>query len=101
MLDEIIGDIDIPQDHVTALRHIILSHHGQYEWGSPKMPKTLEAMILHFADNLDSKIEGVSKVQKEARERGMMWTARFDGRPFFCEQITEQTIDRPVEGELF
>ena len=41
------------------LKHMLLSHHGQYEYGSPKRPKTLEAVILNFLDDLDSKINGV------------------------------------------
>ncbi|MBI4537580.1 MAG: HD domain-containing protein [candidate division NC10 bacterium] len=38
------------------LIHCILSHHGELEWGSPKRPKTLEAMVLHYAEDLDGKI---------------------------------------------
>ena len=38
----------------NALLHIILSHHGEYEFGSPKRPKFLEAIVFHFLDNLDS-----------------------------------------------
>jgi 3'-5' exoribonuclease len=38
------------------LKHIILSHHGELEYGSPKRPKTLEALIVHFVENLDSKV---------------------------------------------
>ncbi|MEK7220336.1 MAG: phosphohydrolase, partial [candidate division NC10 bacterium] len=34
----------------------ILSHHGELEWGSPKRPKTLEALVLHYAEDLDGKV---------------------------------------------
>lgn len=37
-------------------KHLMLSHHGEYEFGSPKRPKTTEAMILHYADNIDAKM---------------------------------------------
>ena len=37
-------------------RHLILSHHGQYEYGSPRLPQTAEAFALHYADNLDAKL---------------------------------------------
>lgn len=41
--------------HLTQLQHIILSHHGEMEWGSPVVPKTYEALIIHMADHLDAK----------------------------------------------
>ena len=44
-----------PADLALQLKHIIVSHHGQYEFGSPKLPMTLEAMALHHLDNLDAK----------------------------------------------
>ena len=39
------------------LEHIILSHHGEYEYGAPVLPKTKEALTVHFLDNLDSKLD--------------------------------------------
>jgi 3'-5' exoribonuclease len=47
---------DFPPALATSLLHCILSHHGELEWGSPKRPKTLEAIVLHHAENLDGKI---------------------------------------------
>lgn len=41
------------------LRHILLSHHGTLEFGSPKRPKTLEALVVHFADDLDAKVNAM------------------------------------------
>jgi 3'-5' exoribonuclease len=38
------------------LKHLVLSHHGRLEWGSPVMPKTPEAFILHFLDMIDSRM---------------------------------------------
>ena len=52
--DEVPG---FPADLRTRLGHLILSHQGELEWGSPKRPKTLEALVLHHLDNLDSKVE--------------------------------------------
>jgi len=46
------------------LTHMILSHHGELEWGSPTLPKTLEAMILHNADDLDSKIGQIDSLRE-------------------------------------
>ena len=47
---------EFPEELALRLRHMIVSHHGQYEFGSPKLPMTLEAMTLHCLDNLDAKI---------------------------------------------
>ncbi|MDE6357505.1 MAG: HD domain-containing protein [Eubacteriales bacterium] len=46
-----------PHQLKSLLKHSILSHHGEYEYGSPKRPKTVEAFILHCADELDAKIK--------------------------------------------
>ncbi|PLY04166.1 MAG: HD family phosphohydrolase [Desulfuromonas sp.] len=65
---------DFPTLTGTLLKHLLLSHHGQYEYGSPKRPKTLEAVVLNFIDDLDSKINGISSyLQKENTEYGQ-WT---------------------------
>lgn len=44
---------------IMHFKHIILSHHGELEYGSPKRPKTQEALLLHFADNLDAKMNTI------------------------------------------
>ena len=48
---------DLPAGVALQITHMILSHHGSYEYGSPKRPKFKEAMVLNFIDELDSKIE--------------------------------------------
>jgi len=50
---------------VMHFKHMILSHHGEYHFGSPKRPKTAEAMALHYADNLDAKMNQFSSVFAE------------------------------------
>lgn len=45
-----------PPDLYMHLRHLILSHHGEYEYGSPRRPKTLEGLLLHFIDNIDARV---------------------------------------------
>jgi 3'-5' exoribonuclease len=54
------------------LLHIIVSHHGQMEFGSPKTPKFAEALAVHFLDNLDARIA----MFREAvdRNQGVKWT---------------------------
>jgi 3'-5' exoribonuclease len=48
---------DFPPKLRTLLLHLILSHHGEMEFGSPKVPQFAEALLLHHLDNLDSKME--------------------------------------------
>jgi len=43
----------------TVVQHILISHHGQYEFGSPKLPMIREAMVFHYLDDLDSKLSAV------------------------------------------
>lgn len=46
-----------PPKLLSLIKHSILAHHGEYEYGSPKRPKTIEAFILHAADNMDAKVK--------------------------------------------
>lgn len=50
---------DFPGELKTLLEHLIISHHGQYEFGSPKLPMFPEALVLHYMDDLDSKMESM------------------------------------------
>jgi len=76
---------DFPRELAVHLKHLLLSHHGQYEYGSPKRPKTLEAVVLSYLDDLDSKINGIRcHIDKEAHADGA-WTSyhRLYDRYFF------------------
>ena len=48
-----------PEQYKTLIEHMIISHHGRYEFGSPKMPMFPEALMLHYLDDLDSKMESM------------------------------------------
>jgi len=50
---------DFPRPWQTLVEHLIISHHGEYEFGSPKLPMFPEALLLHYLDNMDSKIQGM------------------------------------------
>jgi 3'-5' exoribonuclease len=65
---------NFPQDLAVHLKHLLLSHHGQYEYGSPKRPKTMEAVILNFLDDLDSKINGVRTHIEREPDSESAWT---------------------------
>ncbi len=47
---------DFPNELRVMILHVVLAHHGELEFGSPKKPKTVEALLLHFIDNMDAKI---------------------------------------------
>jgi len=50
---------DFPDELKTMVEHLIISHHGEYEFGSPKLPMFPEALMLHYLDDLDSKMEAM------------------------------------------
>jgi 3'-5' exoribonuclease len=59
-VDRKIAELEtFPAETRRHLLHIILSHHGEYEFGSPRRPKTPEALLVHMVDNLDSKMAGM------------------------------------------
>ncbi|MBI1739269.1 MAG: HD domain-containing protein [Acidobacteriales bacterium] len=64
-----------PADLKTLLEHLIISHHGQYDFGSPKLPMFPEALMLHYLDDLDSKMEAMrAHFEREAQLEGP-WTS--------------------------
>jgi 3'-5' exoribonuclease len=68
-LKELIAEVDgFPGDMADVLSHIIVSHHGVEEWGSPKKPMCIEALIVHYLDNLDAKVMGVKEHMKANME---------------------------------
>lgn len=52
---------EFPKELALQLIHMILAHHGFYEFGSPKRPKTIEALILYYLDDMDAKVEAMYK----------------------------------------
>jgi 3'-5' exoribonuclease len=65
---------DFPDDLGLLLKHMIVSHHGTREFGSPEPPKTLEAIILNHLDDLDAKVTGV-RTFMEREESEDAWTS--------------------------
>jgi 3'-5' exoribonuclease len=58
MIEKAATEIDFPEEQLRQLLHLIASHHGTYEWGSPVTPKTIEAVLLHQIDLIDSRVQG-------------------------------------------
>lgn len=75
MLDEKVEGIEgFPEKTALLLRHMIASHHGELEFGSPKRPKTLEALLLHHIEDMDAKANAYQiAVAKETNEE-TSWT---------------------------
>ncbi|MDD2582213.1 MAG: HD domain-containing protein [Desulfuromonadaceae bacterium] len=86
LVDEKIRQVEgFPRELALLLKHMLLSHHGQYEYGSPKRPKTIEATILNYLDDMDSKINGIrAHIAKETASTSR-WTVhhRLYDRYFF------------------
>ena len=73
-ISRICGEIpEFPAGKATLLKHMILSHHGELSFGSPKRPKTLEAVLLHFAENMDAKVNAFAEAMEDLRE-GARWS---------------------------
>ena len=63
-----------PDGLKTLLEHLIISHHGQYEFGSPKLPMFPEALMLHYLDDLDSKMESMRAHLERESQFDEDWT---------------------------
>jgi 3'-5' exoribonuclease len=75
MIQDAINTIpDFPQDLATRLQHLVLSHHGRYEFGSPSLPMISEAFVLNFLDDLDAKLNFLGRLEEQAPEPGYQWT---------------------------
>ncbi|MFO1463390.1 MAG: OB-fold nucleic acid binding domain-containing protein [bacterium] len=89
-----------PEKILHHLEHIVLSHHGRLEYGSPKRPKTLEALVVHHLDDMDSKIQGFLDLVAREGENDSTWTShnnRLFERPLYKK--TREDLEGPVEPE--
>ncbi|HTQ84957.1 MAG TPA: HD domain-containing protein [Candidatus Solibacter sp.] len=87
-----------PAELKTLVLHLIASHHGQYEFGSPKLPMTREAVVFHYLDELDSRMGAIRRgLEAPAAEGEEIWTGRIAalGRRIMR---TERYAARPGEG---
>lgn len=72
-----------PEELRLQILHIVLAHHGKLEFGSPVLPKTPEALLVHYLDDLDGKLEGMFRLIKEESGQGN-WSA------------WSRSLDRPI-----
>jgi 3'-5' exoribonuclease len=68
------GGEPIPARLAMQLKHMIVSHHGKLEFGSPKVPMTLEAIALHYLDDMDAKLHGFEQLMREDANIDSAWT---------------------------
>ena len=93
LVDEQVATVkNFPESDAIHLKHMLLSHHGQYEYGSPKRPKTLEAVVLSYIDDLDSKINGIRTHFEKDLHNESSWTVyhRLYDQYFFKSEATEE-----------
>jgi 3'-5' exoribonuclease len=98
---------DFPPRLKILVLHLILSHHGKLEFGSPKLPMIPEALVLNFVDDLDAKMQAVaSEFEKSAREgkapdemTGRIWA--LDQRQMLSTREWLKGDAKPEPGKLF
>jgi 3'-5' exoribonuclease len=78
-----------PTDIELGVQHLIVSHHGKYEFGSPKLPAIAEAIIVHHLDNLDAKVNMVFEAIAQDNDPNSPWTG-------FIKALETKVYKRPL-----
>jgi 3'-5' exoribonuclease len=94
--------VRVRPERLMLLEHAVLSHHGELEWGSPKRPSTLEALLLHHADNLDAKASGFSALLASPVRVGETWTdaGNLFRRPLWAPRAVEDDRQAAVVEDI-
>ena len=91
----------LDDDLKMHFKHLVTSHHGEHEFGSPIRPKTPEAFILHFADNMDAKLNIIDQAYADMAQSGQDWSPymryleRNVFRPAHTPDNTKKTNGKP------
>ena len=64
-----------PEDLANIIKHLILSHHGEYVFGSPKRPKTLEAFLLSYSDDIDARMYDIARFIEKEKKPDTRWSS--------------------------
>jgi len=89
---------EFPEETLLLLEHAILSHHGRMEFGAPKEPSTLEALIVHYADEIDAKINAVANERMRSTTEGEFTSKIFAvGNRTFYKGIP---VEAPSDDDL-
>lgn len=100
LLHDFVSNIKgFPERLELHIKHIILSHHGKLEFGSPKRPKTMEAVVFSYLDDLDAKVFAMETLINDNKDKEFVKHFMFDNRYMFAENLTneflnEENIDR-------
>lgn len=99
ILEPFFQDIeDLDEGLLLHLKHIILSHHGQYAFGSPKRPKTQEALVLHYVDDLDAKMNTVKTIltgQEDEENKWSQYVYSLERRLYKAESTPDRIPQEP------
>jgi 3'-5' exoribonuclease len=68
------GGQEFDAEDILRLKHMILSHHGTHEFGSPRVPMTQEAIVLHYIDNIDAKLHEYTRAIEDDMNKDSPWT---------------------------
>ncbi|MBZ5524058.1 MAG: HD domain-containing protein [Acidobacteriia bacterium] len=94
-----------PAEYKILIEHLIISHHGKYEFGSPKMPMFPEALMLHYLDDLDSKMESMrAHFQREPESEWTSYNPSLE-RPLlntrrFLEKLRSEAASNGAEQQV-
>ncbi len=91
--EELIGE-PFPHELKLRLEHMIVSHHGTYEFGSPKLPMTVEAVALHYLDNFDAKIHTFARDIRDDPSKDSNWTPF---QPSLGRRLYKGSMGREIE----
>jgi 3'-5' exoribonuclease len=92
---------DFPEELRKQILHLILSHQGELEKGSPVVPMTLEAILLYYADEMDSKADAFQRIMRGEKEPGKKWSQfvhLLDRFIYFGESKIEEKSDNQVRN---
>jgi 3'-5' exoribonuclease len=96
ILDEKIRSLrSFPSEEAMLLSHLILSHHGETTLGAVRLPMTREAFVLHFADDLDAKMNSLTRILSDSKAGDDAWTPY---QPLF-ERFFFRGFPAPAEGK--
>lgn len=100
--DKVRGLAGFPAELKVQIKHLLLSHHGTYEFGSPKRPKTLEAVLLSYLDDIDAKVNAFRSIIEAEKDSPGNWTSyqrmfeRFVYKKAYLTGADEEGV--PAEG---
>lgn len=103
MIDKKLENIPgFPKETAMLLKHMLLSHHGHLDFGSPKRPKTVEAVILYYLDDMDSKVQSMQALIEKEREISSNWTSYhklYERYIYKGKYLSPQTLSGDQEEE--